>query len=127
MSENKFGLFDDFDKDFDPTLLALGTIIAEQQKDPSMINPPKMKEFTQSFEWFKKSFSSNVKITYSFNEPFISMGSMSAHGKNIKIIDPVAFSKATGGASNIEAYAKTDGTLQMTLTFHGLMKRIVGE
>ena len=45
------------------------------------------------------------------------IGSITLTGKEIRFSDAFAFLEAAGLANNFEVYPKTDGTVQMNLTF----------
>ena len=62
----------------------------------------------------------NAKVTYALNEPYKSMGSVSIVGKELTFSNPKWFMIAVRLASNFNVYPKTNGTVQMDFTFHGL-------
>lgn len=66
----------------------------------------------------------SAKVTYQLHEPFQSMGSVSVTGKNIDMKKVVWFVRSVELASKSVVYPKTDGTVCMTFTFHGLARPI---
>lgn len=66
----------------------------------------------------------SAKVTHQLHEPSQSMGSVSVTGKNIDMKKVVWFVRSAKLASNFEVYPKTDGTVCMTFTFHGLARPI---
>lgn len=61
-----------------------------------------------------------AKVTYELNKPYKSMGCVSIVGKEIMFDNQEWFVTAVKLASNFDVYPKTDGTVQMDFTFHGL-------
>lgn len=64
----------------------------------------------------------DVRITSVINAPFKSMGYISLTGEEITITSPEKFLAAASLASNIDIYPKTDGTVRVDLTFHGIAR-----
>lgn len=62
----------------------------------------------------------SAKVTYELHNPYKSMGSVSVIGKNLAFNKPEWFMAAVKLASNFDVYPKTNGTVQMDFTFHGL-------
>lgn len=65
----------------------------------------------------------DVRVTCELHLPYPSVGSVSVIGKGIEIENSALLARAIGAASNFEVYPKTDGTVQMNLTFHGLTRK----
>lgn len=65
-----------------------------------------------------------ARVEYKLHEPYKSMGYVSITGANLLFNKSDWFIKAVKLASNFEVYPKTDGTVQMNFTFHGLTKPI---
>lgn len=65
----------------------------------------------------------DVKISYELFSPYDTMGIVSVVGAQLSFANSELFMKALGLANNFEVYPKTDGTLQMDFTFHGLIKQ----
>lgn len=65
-----------------------------------------------------------AKVTYALHEPYKSMGVVSVVGSDLLFRNTEWFMKAVELASNFEVYPKTDGTVQMDFTFHGLTRAI---
>lgn len=66
----------------------------------------------------------NVKVTYELHKPYVSMGSITITGKEIGITDPVFFMDALKFADNLDVYPKTDDSMCLEFTFHGLARGI---
>jgi len=76
------------------------------------------------YEKMKTVIGNESSVTYKLHEPYPSMGSVSVEGKDVVIEDSVKFASMIAMATNFEVYPKTDGTVKMTLTFHGLTKKL---
>lgn len=71
---------------------------------------------------FRKDKS--ITVSYKLYEPFKSMGSVSINGKSITFKKTEMLVKAICVANNFEVYPKTDGSVTMTFTFHGLVREL---
>lgn len=121
----------DFDTDFtsdeeveetiDSIVAAVGERIAADESRTSIINLIKLKQIGFTYKVLKyMTAGSKAKVTYKLNEPYTSVGFVSVVGKDISFNHPEWLLKIAEYASNIEAYPRTDGTVQMNFTFHGL-------
>lgn len=61
-----------------------------------------------------------VKVDCELYTPYNSMGYVSVVGKKLVFRKPEWFMKAVELSNNFEVYPKTNGTVQMNFTFHGL-------
>lgn len=121
----------DFEKEFmsdsevEEMLESLTDLIGEQAENEdnktSIINPKKVQAVLYTYRVLKYlTKGTNAKITYALNEPYKSMGSVSIVGKELTFSNPKWFMVAVKLASNFNVYPKTNGTVQMDFTFHGL-------
>jgi len=116
-----FASEEEMNDELDAILLALGEQIEADESRTSVLNPVRMRELLYTYKAVKLLVrGSSAKVTYKLHQPFQSMGSVSITGKEILMRNPVNFIRAAKFASNVEAYPKTDGTVCMTFTFHGL-------
>ena len=116
-----FASEEEMNDELDAILLALGEQIEADESRTSVLNPVRMRELLYTYKAVKLLVrGSSAKVTYKLHQPFQSMGSVSITGKDILMRNPVNFIRAAKFASNVEAYPKTDGTVCMTFTFHGL-------
>lgn len=116
-----FASEEEMNDELDAILLALGEQIEADESRTSVLNPIRMRELLYTYKAVKLLVrGSSAKVTYKLHQPFQSMGSVSVTGKEILMRNPVNFIRAAKFASNVEAYPKTDGTVCMTFTFHGL-------
>ena len=121
----------DFEKEFmsdaevEEMLESLTNLIGEQDENEdnrtSIINPRKLQAVLYTYKVLKYlTKGTNAKVTYALNEPYKSMGSVSIVGKELTFSNPKWFMIAVKLAANFNVYPKTNGTVQMDFTFHGL-------
>jgi len=121
----------DFDTDFmsdeeveemiDSIVVTVGESVKEDESRTSIINPIKLRQIEFTYKALRyMTNGSNAKVSYKLHEPFNSVGFVSVVGEDISFNHPEWFLKIAEYASNIEVYPKTDGTVQMNFTFHGL-------
>lgn len=121
----------DFEKEFmsdaevEETLESLTDLIGEQAENEdgktSIINPRKIQAVLYTYKILKYlTKGTKAKVTYVLNEPYKSMGCVSVIGKELTFSNPKWFMVAVKLSSNFNVYPKTDGTVQMDFTFHGL-------
>lgn len=111
------------DAALDDFIKIIGNRIAEQDSAPSVINHDKAKLVLGIYNTLKRFCPKGAKITYKLNEPFRSMGSVSITGKNITFAKPELFASISKVASNVDIYPKTDGSIRVDFTFHGLTQQ----
>ena len=112
---------EEMNAELDAIVLALGEQVEEDESRTSVLNPIRMREILHTYKAMKYiARGSSAKVTYKLHQPYQSMGSVSVTGKDIRLRDPENFIRASRFASNVEVYPKTDGTVCLTLTFHGL-------
>lgn len=116
------GLLDPMDDDALEALLdGVGEAIEADEALTSMINMGRISALAAVFKLMKENAAGRgVKVSYQLHEPFQSMGSVSVSGKQIKFRSPGCLAVAANKADNFELYPKTDGSVQMTFTFHSL-------
>lgn len=113
------------DEEVEEMLDGLLTIVGEQAKNEddrnAIINPKKAQMVLCTYKLLKYlTKGSGAKVTYALNEPYKSMGSVSVIGKNLTFNNIKWFMAAVRMSSNFNVYPKTNGTVQMDFTFHGL-------
>lgn len=117
------------DEEVSEMLGNLTDLISEQaaQEDckTAIINPMKVKMVLCAYKLLKYiTKGSKVKVTYELNKPYKSMGSITVVGKELSFSKSEWFVAAAKLASNVNVYPKTNGTVQMDFTFHGLTTTI---
>lgn len=109
----------------DAVIMAMAEQMEEYDERTSFLNLDTQKLILASFMKLKEEVSGdNVKISRVFHKPYQSMGYISITGKNIVIKNPKTFAAILKLASSTEVYPKTDGSIQINLTYHGLTKPI---
>lgn len=129
---NKEELFNtDFSNDaeveemLDGLISAVGAQAESEDMETQMINPYRIQEILYTYKVLKYlTRGSKAKVTYELHKPYKSMGYVSISGKNLSFKNMKWFLKAVELSSNFEVYPKTNGTIQMNFTFHGLTKII---
>lgn len=109
----------------DAMITSLGEQIEYEENQNCIIRPDGIKAVLYTYKVLKYlTKNTKARVTYELNEPYRSMGSVSVTGKDLTFSNPEWFMVAVKLASNFNVYTKTDGTVQMDFTFHGLTKRI---
>ena len=97
--------------------------IGKEDADEHVNIPDKVDMMNSLCDYLRESVSEGVTVTSHINKPFKSMGYISLCGKDIVFDSPDAMAAASAAASKVEIYPKTNGTVQMNFTFHGVAKR----
>ena len=119
--DEEFASDQEVDEELDALLNTIGERIAADESRTSMVNLNRVRDVLAIYKLMKYvNRGTKAKVSYKLNEPFRSMGSVGVCGKKLEFKNPEWLSAAVKIASNFEAYPKTDGTVQMTFTFHGL-------
>jgi hypothetical protein len=117
--------FETLDENEDESIEALLTLAEDIERDEeraSITNYRTLKIMQFSYRALLGMLGKkDVSITYTLHKPYTSMGYISIMSRNdIKINNPKVFAVISKLASNIEAYKRTDGMIQINLTYHGL-------
>lgn len=106
-------------------LNCIASEISKEESGVSINRPDKMEMIATVYDAVKASTSGRgVTVSCALNTPYVSMGSVSIIGKEIKIVNTKLFTMAVSLASNFEVYTKTDGKVQMDLTFHNITRKV---
>ena len=109
----------------DSIVVTLNDAINEDETGVSVLDANKLRQLQFTYLALRyMSKGSRARVTYTLNEPYTSVGYVSITGRNIQLKHPEWFAKIADYASNMEVYPKTNGTVQINFTFHGLTKRI---
>lgn len=97
----------------------------EQVQNHPQANAERISHVLFSYYVMKEISKANkgVKVTYELGSPSKNMGVVSVVGKAMSFKDSKLFMGVVGLATNFEVYPKTDGTVRMNFTFHGLEKK----
>lgn len=119
--ESEFASDEEVEEMLDSLLEDIGEQIEEEENRDCIVKPDKVRAVLYTYKLLKYlTKGSKAKVTYKLNEPYRSMGSVSVCGKNISFNKPEWFMAAVRVSSNFNTYVKTNGTVQMDFTFHGL-------
>lgn len=119
--ENDFTSDEEVEAMLDSLLMSTAEQIEAEENRDCIIRPDKLKAVLYTYKLLKYlTKNSNAKVTYALNEPYRSMGSVSVCGKELSFDKPEWFMAAVRLSSNFNTYMKTNGTVQMDFTFHGL-------
>ncbi|MCD7821038.1 MAG: hypothetical protein LUG64_02375 [Clostridiales bacterium] len=103
----------------------LGQLINESESGVSIAIPEKMRGVQVVYDIMKRIVKGvNVKMSCKVNQPYASTGAIIIVGKEIFITDPALFAQAMKLVSVWEVYPKTDGNIQLDLTFNGLTRKV---
>lgn len=109
----------------DEILNRIASAISAEESGVSVVRPDKLEMIATVYDAVKASTGGRgVKVSYELNAPYTSMGSVSVIGKEIKIVNTKLFTMAVSLASNFEVYTKTNGKIQMDLTFHNITRKV---
>ena len=107
----------------DAIVATVGEEIFIDDNKTSLINPFKIQQVLYTYKILKYlTKGTGAKVTYELHSPFKSMGSVTISGKNLVFRKTEWFMKAVELSANFEVYPKTNGTVEMNFTFHGLTK-----
>lgn len=116
---------DEVNEMIDSIVVTMNDVINEDETGVSVLDANKLKQIQFTYLALRyMSKGSRAKVTYTLNEPYTSVGYVSITGRNIKLKHPEWFAKIADYASNVEVYPKTNGTVQINFTFHGLTRKI---
>lgn len=119
--ESEYTSDSEIEEAMDSLVISVANDIAQDERRTSIINPYRMQQILYTYKVMKYlTKGTSAKVTYKLHEPYQSMGSVSVTGKDIEFNKVSWFLRAAELASNYEVYPKTDGTVCMTFTFHGL-------
>lgn len=119
--ESEYSSDEEIEEAIDSLVISVANDIAQDESRASIINPYRMQQFLYTYKAMKYLMKgSSAKVIYKLHEPYQSMGSVSVTGKDIEFRKMSWFVRAAELASNYEVYPRTDGTVCMTFTFHGL-------
>lgn len=119
--ESEYASDSEIEEAMDSLVISVANDIAQDESRTSIINPYRMQQLLYTYKVMKYLMKgTSAKVTYKLHEPYQSMGSVSVTGKDIEFKNVSWFIRAAELASNYEVYPKTDGTVCMTFTFHGI-------
>lgn len=109
----------------DNIILAMGEMIEADESKPAIMNPIRFQQMQFSYGLMKYlTRNTGAQLTYTLNEPYMSMGSISVEGSCLDFTNAHWFARAAEFASNTEIYPLSNGKVKLTLTFHGITRPI---
>ena len=101
----------------------IAMLVDVEEQHPAIINDKKIDLMQAVYEQIQEAFArSDVVVKQKIHEPFKSMGSILMVGTCIEIFKTSKFAGLLRLADNVDIYPKTNGTIQIAMTFHGLTK-----
>lgn len=123
--EGEFNTDEEVEEMLDAIVSEFGEQAVAEDNKTSIVNPYKIQQVLYTYKVLKYlTKGTGAKVSYDLYSPFKSMGSVTVTGKNLLFKKTEWFMKAVELSSNFEVYPKTDGTVEMNFTFHGLTKTI---
>ena len=123
--ENEFMSDEEVEEMIDALVTTIGEELVKEDARAAIVNPYRLQQISYTYKVLKYlTKGTGAKVSYALHTPFKSMGYVSVVGRDLLFRKPEWFMKAVSLASNFEVYPKTDGTVQMNFTFHGLTKAI---
>ena len=110
------------EKDLDEILDLLMEKVREYESQGFVIDKEEMSLFEIAYNVLNLIISKNVKVAYTVDSGFKGVGDISLIGKEIEFTDTDALVLVCKLASNINVYARLDGSVRMDFTFYGITK-----
>ena len=119
--ETMFQSDDEIEQTIDELIESVQDDIEEDESKVTILNGLKLKQIQFTYAVLKYlTNGSDVELSYKLNDPFKTMGSVSAEGKLLDFNRPEWFARAAEFASNTEVYPLATNRVRLTFTFHGL-------
>ena len=126
--ENEFYSDEEVEETLDALIQSLNEQVQGTQNTVSVVNPQRLQCLKYTYQMLKYlTRGTDAVVTYEVHKPLTSMGSVSVVGKNLRFSNSRLFSASVQLASNFEMYPKTDGTVRMDFTFHGITTKVNSE
>ena len=108
--------------DIDETLIAcIGQDIWNEEMQTTILHATRLRQLQFSYTVLRYLTQEKpVKVSYKLYEPFKTMGSISAEGRELSFDKPEWFARAAEFADNTELYPLANGNVRLTFTFHNL-------
>jgi len=101
--------------------VSLKQMIDDDEKRAAIINPFKVRGINASYEVLKKMLrGSGASVNMSIGDHYKSMGTITIIGKEMVFSEPRLLAAIMKTASNTDIYPKTDGTIVIDITYHGI-------
>ena len=111
--DTEFMTDEEVEQMLDSIVASVGDAASDDNSRASVVNVYKVMKYLAKGQ-------KGVKVDCKLHTPYNSMGYVSVVGKKLAFRKPEWFMKAVELSNNFEVYPKTNGTVQMNFTFHGL-------
>ena len=112
-------------ENLDAIIHAIGEAIEANEQREGILDPERLRQMASAYRLMTEIGKEiNAKVTYSLNEPYKSMGSISIEADSLEFTDVPKMMAAISTCSNVEVYPLANENIRMTLTFHGLVKSL---
>lgn len=120
--DTEFMTDEEVEQMLDSIVTSVGDVASDDNSGTSVVNIYKMQQVLYVYKVMKylAKGQKGVKVDCELYTPYNSMGYVSVVGKKLVFRKPEWFMKAVELSNNFEVYPKTNGTVQMNFTFHGL-------
>ena len=120
--DTEFMTDEEVEQMLDSIVASVGDVASDDNSRTSVVNVYKMRQMLYVYKVMKylAKGQKGVKVDCKLHTPYNSMGYVSVVGKKLAFRKPEWFMKAVELSNNFEVYPKTNGTVQMNFTFHGL-------
>lgn len=109
----------------DNLITTIGDEAAADNSKTAIINPIRVKQILYTYKVMKYlTKGTKATVKYALHQPFRSVGYVSVTGTNLVFKNAEWFVKAVELASNFEVFPKTNGTVEMNFTFHGITRTV---
>lgn len=109
----------------DNLITTIGDEAAADNSKTAIINPIRVKQILYTYKVMKYlTKGTKATVKYALHQPFRSVGYVSVTGTNLVFKNAEWFVKAVELASNFEVFPKTNGTIEMNFTFHGITRTL---
>lgn len=117
----QFASDEDVEELLDALLEDLRDDFEEDENRTTVLNPLRLTQMKFVYSVLKYlTRGTSADVTYKLNEPFKTMGSVSAEAYALDFINPKWLARAAEFASNTEVYPLAKNKIRLTFTFHGL-------
>lgn len=119
--EYEFMSDEELDEALDAFVDCIKDDVERDDEKTTVLNPMRLRQMQFAYAALKYiTRYSDVQVSYKLNEPFKSMGSISAEGACLDFSKPEWFARVAEFASNMEVYPLAKNRVRLTFTFHGL-------
>lgn len=114
----------EYDEKSDREFLAFLRSLEEETDRVYLVDPKRMEDFTRAYAYIKRTLSDECTISYNQGTELCKTGwTISARGLSITVVNPEKFTEEVlDNASCFEITPYVDGTVELNVTFYGMMK-----